>query len=182
MKAPLRMVRLTRVRPVFVKTITPTIIVPLSEIRMETRLRSLPSRRGKRSLMMVIAFPRSEPRPKPKNGSPTTIRRASPSNTMSSAARPSLQHKHSNRSLPGRAACLGNGSYFRARHKQPSIGTHLNFITPADYTSEVRSWHAAVRAAFSVAILRNDDRLRPALYAASLKQTASSTQSPERLG
>ena len=24
----------------------------------------------------------------------------------------------------------------RARHKQPSIGTHLNFITPADYTSE----------------------------------------------
>ena len=113
--------------------------------------------------MMVIAFPRSKPKPKPKNGSPTTIRRASPSNTMSSAARPDLQHKHSNRSLPGRAACLGNGSSrtFASRHKQPSIGTRLNFITPADYTSEVRSWHAAVRAAFSVAILRNDDRLRP---------------------
>ena len=134
--------------------------------------------------MMVITFPRSEPRPKPKNGSPTTIRRASPSNTMSSAARPSLQHQAFKPIPTGPSSVPGKWIFpnFRARHKQPSIGTHLNFITPADYTSEVRSWHAAVRAAFSVAILRNDDRLRPALYAASLKQTASSTQSPERLG
>ena len=49
MKAPLLMVRLTKARPVYVKTTMPTITAPLSEIWMETRSRPLPSRREKRS-------------------------------------------------------------------------------------------------------------------------------------
>ena len=48
-ETPSRMVRLTRERPAFVKITTPTIMAPLSEIRMETRLRPLPTRQGKRS-------------------------------------------------------------------------------------------------------------------------------------
>src|SRR3954471_1535279 len=43
------MVRPTRARRVFVKTTTPTIIAPSSEILMEIKLRPLPSRRGKLS-------------------------------------------------------------------------------------------------------------------------------------
>src|SRR5258708_6365963 len=43
------MVRPTRERRAFVKTTTPTIMAPLSGIRMETRLRPLLSRPGKRS-------------------------------------------------------------------------------------------------------------------------------------
>src|SRR5882757_5988981 len=43
------MVRSTRARRVFVKTTTPTIIASSSEILMETKLRPLPSRRGKLS-------------------------------------------------------------------------------------------------------------------------------------
>jgi len=49
MKAPLLMVRLTKARPVYVKTTMPTIAAPFSEIWMETRSRPLPSRREKRS-------------------------------------------------------------------------------------------------------------------------------------